>query len=107
MNFQTLSKKLIKKQSMIWKTYQTGLMLKKFALNVSKTDHKLKIRLNGKKLYSTDSVKYLAVHIDKNLNWKHHINNVVIKLSKENAKLSTIRHYVDIKILRSIYHAIF
>ena len=35
--------------------------------------HQLKMKLNGKKLYQTDSVKYLGIHIDKNLTWRHHI----------------------------------
>ena len=60
-------------------------------------DHELKIKLNGKKLYQTDSVKYLGMYIDKNLTWKHHVNNVAIKLSTANAMLSKIRHYIDKK----------
>ena len=30
-------------------------------------DHELKIKLHGKNLYQTDSVKYLRINIDKNL----------------------------------------
>ena len=47
------------------------------------------------------------VRIDKNLTWKDHINTVSIKLNKANAMLSKIRHYVDRKTLKLIYHAIF
>ena len=61
-------------------------------------DHELKIKLNGKKLYQTDSVKYLGMYIDKNLTWKHHVNNVAIKFSTANAMLSKIRHYIDKKM---------
>ena len=63
-------------------------------------DHEPKIKLNGKKLYQTDSVKYTGIHINKNLTCKHHINNVAIKLSKANARLSKTRHNVDIKKIR-------
>ena len=28
-------------------------------------DHKLKLKLDGKKLYQTDSVKYLGIHLGK------------------------------------------
>ena len=38
-------------------------------------DHELNIKLNSKKLYQTDSAKYLGIHLDKYLTWKHQINN--------------------------------
>ena len=70
-------------------------------------DHELEIKLSGKQLYQTDSVKCLRIHLDKYLTWKHEINNVAIKLDKGNSTLSKIRNYVGIKTLKSIYHAIF
>ena len=57
-----------------------------------------KIRLNCKKLYQTDSVKYLGIHLYKYLIWKFHVNNVALKLNKANAMLTKIKHYVDIKL---------
>ena len=69
--------------------------------------HGLEIKLNNKKHYQTDSVKYLGIHLDKFLTWKHQVNDLPIKLNKANITLSKIRHYVDIKTLKSIYHAIF
>ena len=36
-----------------------------FSLPKKQLDHELKINLNGKKLYETDSVKYLIIHLDK------------------------------------------
>ena len=45
----------------------------------------LKIKLYGKRLYLTDSVKYLAVKIDTNLTWQHHANDLSIKLNITNA----------------------
>ena len=68
--------------------------------------HELKMKLNGKKVCQTDSVKYLGIHLDIYLTWKHQINNVAIKPDKSNAMLSKIRHYVDIT-LKSIYHVVF
>ena len=73
-------------------------------LNLSKTelfmfnppckqpDYELKVKLNGEKLYQRDPVKYVGIHINKSLTYKHHINNVAIKLSKGNAMLSKIRN---------------
>ena len=57
-----------------------------------------KIRLNCKKLYQTDSVKYLGIHLYKYLIWKFHVNNVALKLNKANAMLTKIKHYLDIKL---------
>ena len=63
--------------------------------------------MNGKELYQIDSVKYLGIHLGKYLTWKHQTNNLAIKSNKANTILSKLRHYVDIKTLKSIYHAMF
>ena len=70
-------------------------------------DCDLKIKLNGKTLYQTDSVRYLGIQIAKRLVWKQQINHVALKLYKANAMLSKLRHVLDIKTLRSVYYAIF
>ena len=67
----------------------------------------LKLKFNGKRLYTTDSIKYLGLKIDENLNWHQQINNVAVKLNRANAMLSKIRHFVDKNTLKSIYRAIF
>ena len=66
-----------------------------------------KIKLCGKRLYPTESVKYLGVKIDTNLSWQYHVNDLSIKLNRANALLFKMRKYVSLKILRSIYFAIF
>ena len=66
----------------------------------------LKLKLNRKRLYPTNSEKYLGVKIDEHLTWIPHIDGISAKLSKANAMLSTIRHKVDQKTLKAIYHAI-
>ena len=91
----------------------------KISLNVKKTEMvifkskqkkfegDLKIKLCSKRLYPSESVKYLGVKIDTNLNWEHHVNDLSIKLNRANALLFKMRKYVSLKILRSIYFAIF
>ena len=91
----------------------------KISLNVKKTEMvifkskqkkfegDLKIKLCGKRLYPTESVKYLGVKIDTNLSWQYHINDLSIKLNRANAIFFKMRKYVSLKILRSIYFAIF
>ena len=39
-------------------------------------DNDLKINLNGKRHYETDSHKYLGNQIDKNITWKQQINHL-------------------------------
>ena len=67
----------------------------------------LKIKFCGIRLYPTESVKYLGVKIDTNLSWQYHVNDLFIKLKRANALLFKMRNYVSLKILRSIYFAIF
>ena len=67
----------------------------------------LKIKLYGKRLYPTESVKYLSEKIDTNLSWQYHANNLSTKLNAANALLLKMRKYVNPKMLRSIYFAIF
>ena len=70
-----------------------------------KLEGDLKIKLCNKSLYPTESVKYLGVKIDTNLTWQHHVNDLVIKVNIANAL--KIRKYVNPKILRSIFFAIY
>ena len=89
----------------------------KISLNVTKTEifkskqkkfaGDLKIKLCGKRLHPTESVKYLGVKIDTCLTWQQHDNYLSIKLNRANALLFKMRKYVSLKILRSIYFAIF
>ena len=78
-----------------------------FKSNQKKLEGDLKIKLCGKRLYPTESVKYLGVKIDANLTWQHHVNDLSIKLNRANALLFKMRKYVSLKILRPIYSAIF
>ena len=78
-----------------------------FKSKQKKFEGDLKIKLCGKRLYPTESVKYLGVKIDTNLSWQYHVNNLSIKLNRANALLFKIKKYVRLKILRSIYFAIF
>ena len=82
----------------------------KISLNVKKTEMvifkskqkkfegDLKIKLCGERLYPTESVKYLVVKIDTNLNWQYHVNDLSIKLNRANALLFKMRKYFILKI---------
>ena len=49
-----------------------------FKLIRKQTETTLKLKLNSKRLYTTNSVKYLGIKIDENLNWHPQINNVAV-----------------------------
>ena len=78
-----------------------------FKSNQKKFEGDLKIKLCGKRLYPTESVKYLGVEIDKTLSWQCHVNDLSIKLNRANTLLFKMRKYVSLKILKSMYFAIF
>ena len=78
-----------------------------FKSNQKKFEGDLKIELCGKRLYPTESVKYLGVKIDTTFSWQYHVNDVSIKLNRANVLLFKMRKYVSLKILKSIYFAIF
>ena len=55
-----------------------------FKSKQNKLEGDLKIKSCGKRLYPTESVKYLSVKIDTNLTWQHHVNNLSMKLNRAN-----------------------
>ena len=75
----------------------------KISLNVKKTKliifkskwkqfhGEIKLKLICKRLFLTDSIKYLVVKIDGNLSWKSHIDYLSIKLNRANALLFKIK----------------
>ena len=70
----------------------------KIMLNVTKTklvvfkpkrkklDLEFKVKLNVKKLFQTNSVKCFGMKIDKQLNWRDHINKDAIKPNRSSIK---------------------
>ena len=101
------------------KQLNNWLWANKISLSVEKTElvifksprkvlsDEIKIKLTGKRLYPSNSVKYLGVRIDKFLHWHDQVNNIAVKLNRANALLLKIRNYVNMKTLRNIYYAIF
>ena len=51
-------------------------------MNLSKKqlECELKIKLCGKRLYPTESVKFLGVKIDTDLTWQYYVNDLFTKL---------------------------
>ena len=101
------------------KNLTNWLNANKICLNISKTevvlfkpsrnltDVSLKLKLNGKRLYPTNSVNYLDIKNYEKLNWKQQISVIAIELNGENAILSKLRYFIDRKTLKLIYHTTF
>ena len=70
---------------------------------MKKLDFLLKLKLNGKRIYPTKSLKYLGIKIDENLTWIDHINNISIKHNRANAMPFKVREFVNIEILKLFY----
>ena len=112
-------KKLNKLVNKNLKHLTNWLNANKISINASKTElvffkpkrkfisFNLKVKLGKKRIFPSDSVKYLGVKIDKQLNWKTHVNDIAIKLIRANAMLFKIRDNVNASTLKSIYYAIF
>ena len=94
----------------------TWLASNKLTLNISKSKFMivskkrvipdLRICLNKTPLQSCDSYKYLGVHIDKNLDWKCHVEYIASKISKACGALAKLRHCVNTETLVNVYNAI-
>ena len=95
------------------------LKANKISLNCSKTEliifrhpnkklnYDLKIKINGKKLIPTNSVKYLGITLDPHLNWSSHVDSLSSKLNRITGMLAKVRHFVPEHTLRNIYFGIF
>ena len=93
-------------------TNKISLNVEKTELVISKSPRKIlldeiKIRLSGKRLYPPNSVKYLAIKIDRFLHWHDKVNRIAVKFNTANALLLKIRNYVNKKTFRNIYFVIF
>ena len=111
-NLQCLSNSIKKLNNLVnadLKCLVSWLNGNKISLNIKKTEMlifkskqkkfegDLKIKLCGKRLYPSESVKYLHVKINTNLRWQYHVNDLSIKLKKANALLFKMRKYVSLK----------
>ena len=56
-----------------------------FKFEQKKFEGDLKIKLCSKRLYPTETVKYLGVKIDTNLSWQYNVNDLSTKLNRANA----------------------
>ena len=51
-------------------------------------------------------IKYLGVMIDSTLSWHIHVKNISKKISRAIGLLYKIRHFVDFKIMKTLYYSL-
>ena len=114
LHFNKSITKLNKYANLDMKNLTDRLNANKISQNVQKTefvifkhqrkkiDSEVKIKVTRKQLCPTDSVKYLGIRIDENLNWKHHVSDIAIKLNRVNVLFFKIRNFVNVKTLKTI-----
>ena len=101
------------------KSLYKWLCANKISLNATKTEvvlfhhnnkeinQEVKLKLNGKRLNLSKSVKYLGLQIDHNLSFADHFKTLSIRLRNANGALSKIRHVANKSVLKSVFNSLF
>lgn len=64
----------------------------------------LRVNYGGSLVEETNSVKFLGLHIDKHLNWKHHIDYICNRLNRFVYALRRLRKTVSVEAANTAYH---
>ena len=110
---------LEKKVNKELKNLHLWLSVNRLALNIEKTNfvifhpfnkplkYNVTIKIHKKAITEKQSIKYLGILIDSTLSWKDHITNLSKKLSRSIGILYKLRPFVNLKIMKNVYHALF
>ena len=112
---ETLEKRMnyhLRKLSMWLKADKLSLNIEKselvlFQRQNTKLNNSFKIKLDGKILFPTGSVKYLGVLLDEHLTWSPQISHVQMKLNRAIGILSKLRYQANIHVPKTVYHSLF
>jgi len=64
------------------------------------------VTVNGERIELSNHVKYLGIHVDKDLSWKEHISYVTRKLLAVNGVLCKSQHLLPVSARRSVYFSL-
>ena len=94
------------------------LRVNKLSLNADKSNfvvfhppqkkvcYSINLLINDNIIRHKNSIKYLGIIIDSNLNWKEHVHELCKKISRGIGILSKLRHFVSKRILIQIYYSL-
>lgn len=91
------------KNNLILNVKKTSAML--FRTNTRDVDA-LAIRVNGLSIDTLDTVKFLGIHIDRDLNRNKEIEALKSSLSSACYALRTLRDEINLSQLKSVYYAL-
>ena len=74
--------------------------------NPKKLPKSVTLSMNNKSLTQENSIRYLGIYIDSNLNWKSHINYIAKTIKRSIGILSKLRYYLNSKTLLDLYYAL-
>ena len=74
--------------------------------NPKKIPKSVTLFINNQSLTEENSIRYLGIYIDSNLNWKSHINYIAKKVKRSIGTLSKLRYYLNSKTLLDLYYAL-
>ena len=83
---------------------KTNYILFKTKLNSNK-DYNFHLNMGEREISETHNYKYLGLVIDKELNWKIHINSNIGKLKKYIFMFYKLRQFINSKMLHDIFNA--
>ena len=67
---------------------------------------KLNIKIMDESITQRQSIKFLGVFVDQNLNWKEHIHTISGKISRSIGIISRSRFYLSQKIVFKLYYSL-
>ena len=114
-SLQNLEKKVNKELHSLY----LWLSVNRLSLNIDKTNfvifhpynkplkYNVTIKINKKAICEKKSIKYLGVLIDSTLSWKDHVFYLSKKLSRAVGILYKLRPFVNTKIMKNVYYALF
>ena len=67
----------------------------------------MNFRISRQKINVICKTKYLGLILYERLTFKYHLENLKLKLNRENCLLSKIRYFIKFPLQRTIYYAIY
>ena len=85
----------------------------KLSLNLDKTvgmkfwdsSKTFTLKVDGMAINMTNCVKFLGLHIDRNLTWQNHLSHLIEKLQTNRQMLSLGKHLLNQQCMKNIYHS--
>ncbi len=81
-----------------------ALLIDSYRRVIKKT--KIPVKFNGQIIEQVHSAKLLDIHIDSNLTWEEHYNNISKNISQKIEVLKYVRDYVKFDILKMVHSSI-